>query len=118
MGSYDLTHRPRRLRTSPVMRDMVAETVVSPSDLILPVFVRENASENTPIASMPGVERLSVDLLLGVAKEAVALGIPMLAADAGAADAAVASKADKAEAKADKAAKQPQSQPQQPPLAS
>ena len=49
------------------------------------------------------------------------LGIPMLAADAGAADAAVASKADKAdkaEAKADKAAKQPQSQPQQPPLAS
>lgn len=75
MGSYDLTHRPRRLRTSPVMRDMVAETVVSPSDLILPVFVRENASENTPIASMPGVVQHTLDSLVAEAKRAHDAGI-------------------------------------------
>ena len=75
MGSYDLTHRPRRLRTSPVMRDMVAETVVSPSDLILPVFVRENASENTPIASMPGVVQHTLDSLVAEAKRARDAGI-------------------------------------------
>ncbi|MEU0575570.1 porphobilinogen synthase [Dermacoccus nishinomiyaensis] len=75
MGSYDLTHRPRRLRTSPVMRDMVAETVVSPSDLILPVFVRENASENTPIASMPGVVQHTLDSLVAEAMRARDAGI-------------------------------------------
>ena len=75
MGSYDLTHRPRRLRTSPVMRDMVAETVVSPSDLILPVFVRENTSENTPIASMPGVVQHTLDSLVAEAKRARDAGI-------------------------------------------
>ncbi|AIF41596.1 delta-aminolevulinic acid dehydratase [Dermacoccus nishinomiyaensis] len=75
MSSYDLTHRPRRLRTSPVMRDMVAETVVSPSDLILPVFVRENASENTPIASMPGVVQHTLDSLVAEAKRARDAGI-------------------------------------------
>lgn len=75
MGSYDLTHRPRRLRTSPVMRDMVADTVVSPSDLILPVFVRENASENTPIASMPGVVQHTLDSLVAEAKRARDAGI-------------------------------------------
>lgn len=75
MDSYDLTHRPRRLRTSPVMRDMVAETVVSPSDLILPVFVRENASENTPIASMPGVVQHTLDSLVAEAKRARDAGI-------------------------------------------
>ena len=75
MGSYDLTHRPRRLRTTPVMRDMVAETVVSPSDLILPVFVRENASENTPIASMPGVVQHTLDSLVAEAKRARDAGI-------------------------------------------
>ncbi|TCJ92619.1 porphobilinogen synthase [Dermacoccus sp. SAI-028] len=75
MGSYDLTHRPRRLRTTPVMRDMVAETVVSPSDLILPVFVRENTSENTPIASMPGVVQHTLDSLVAEAKRARDAGI-------------------------------------------
>lgn len=75
MGSYDLTHRPRRLRTSPVMRDMVAETVVSPSDLILPVFVRENASENTRIASMPGVVQHTLDSLVAEAMRARDAGI-------------------------------------------
>lgn len=75
MGSYDLTHRPRRLRTSPVMRDMVAETVVSPSDLILPVFVRESASENTPIASMPGVVQHTLNSLVAEAKRARDAGI-------------------------------------------
>lgn len=75
MSTYDLPHRPRRLRTSPVMRNMVAETSLSPSDLILPVFVRENATENTPIASMPGVVQHTLDSLVAEAERAVEAGI-------------------------------------------
>ncbi len=47
--------RPRRLRTSPVMRRMVAETRLHPADFILPAFVREGVSEPVPIGAMPGV---------------------------------------------------------------
>lgn len=75
MNTYDLPHRPRRLRTSPVMRNMVAETSLSPADLILPVFVRENATENTPISSMPGVVQHTLDSLVAEAKRAVEAGI-------------------------------------------
>ena len=72
---YSMDHRPRRLRTSPVMRDMVAQTHVLSSDLILPVFVRENAQENTPIASMPGVVQHTLDSLVQEAKRAQEAGI-------------------------------------------
>ena len=58
---------------------MVAETMLSPADLIWPLFVTEGTSKREPIASMPGVERLSVDLLAAAAKEAAGLGIPCLA---------------------------------------
>ncbi|QNK53745.1 porphobilinogen synthase [Dermacoccus sp. PAMC28757] len=75
MSTYDLPHRPRRLRTSPVMRNMVAETSVAPSDLILPVFVRENATENTPISSMPGVVQHTLDSLVEVSKQARDAGV-------------------------------------------
>ena len=75
MSTYDLPHRPRRLRTSPVMRNMVAETSVAPSDLILPVFVRENATENTPISSMPGVVQHTLDSLVDVSKQARDAGV-------------------------------------------
>ena len=75
MGAYDLPHRPRRLRTSPVMRNMVAETSLAPSDLILPVFVRENARENTPIASMPGVVQHTLESLVAEAKRARDAGV-------------------------------------------
>ena len=47
--------RPRRLRQSPAMRRLVAETRLHPADLILPLFVREGATEMIPISSMPGV---------------------------------------------------------------
>ncbi|QEH94123.1 porphobilinogen synthase [Dermacoccus abyssi] len=75
MSTHDLPHRPRRLRTSPVMRNMVAETSVAPSDLILPVFVRENATENTPISSMPGVVQHTLDSLVDVSKQARDAGV-------------------------------------------
>src|SRR5699024_6049051 len=47
--------RPRRLRTSAAMRSLVREQALRPADLVLPMFVREGASENRPISSMPGV---------------------------------------------------------------
>lgn len=71
--------RLRRSRAHPWSRALVAETVLSPADLIWPLFVTEGTATREPIASMPGVERLSVDLLGAAAKEAAALGIPALA---------------------------------------
>ncbi len=58
---------------------MVAEVALAPRDLILPVFILEGSGQREPVASMPGVDRLSVDLLVGVAEEAARLGIPALA---------------------------------------
>jgi porphobilinogen synthase len=58
---------------------MVAETVLTPADLIWPVFVAQGTNNREPIRTMPGVERLSVDLLGAAAKEAAALGIPCIA---------------------------------------
>ena len=67
--------RPRRLRRTPALRRMVAETVVRPEHLTLPVFVREGLSEPQPIGSMPGVVQHSRDSLRRVANEAVAAGL-------------------------------------------
>ena len=52
--------RPRRLRAGAAMRSLVRENTLRPADLVLPMFVREGASENRPIGSMPGVDRKSV----------------------------------------------------------
>ena len=71
-------HRPRRLRRDEFARRLVRETTVTVDDLILPVFVHEPAGR-AAIASMPGVERLSVDELLRVAEAASDLRIPALA---------------------------------------
>lgn len=73
--SYDLVSRPRRLRTTPAMRRFAAETRVTPSELILPVFVKEGLSEPQPLASMPGVVQHSMDSLKRAAAEAVELGL-------------------------------------------
>ena len=70
--------RLRRLRASPALRAMVAETHVTPSDLIWPLFVREGHDEQTPIATMPGVSRLTIDRVVAAAREAKALGIPAI----------------------------------------
>lgn len=71
--------RPRRLRRDAFTRNLVRENALSAHDLIYPVFVLDGQGRREAVASMPGVERLSLDLLLPVAEECVALGIPVLA---------------------------------------
>src|SRR5688572_11931452 len=71
--------RMRRLRQSGWMRDLVRETALTPADLIWPLFVIEGENARDPVTSMPGVERLSVDLLVAAAREAASEGIPALA---------------------------------------
>ncbi|MBO1337114.1 porphobilinogen synthase [Streptomyces sp. VRA16 Mangrove soil] len=73
-GSFPGT-RPRRLRTTPVMRRMVAETRLHPSDLILPAFVREGIDAPVEIGSMPGVYQHTRDSLKKAAAEAVEAGV-------------------------------------------
>ena len=75
----DPAARMRRMRRDPFSRALMRENVVTASDLIYPVFILEGENQRQQVASMPGVERVSVDLLLTVAEECVALGIPMLA---------------------------------------
>ncbi|MFI7587977.1 porphobilinogen synthase [Spongisporangium articulatum] len=67
--------RPRRLRSTPALRRMVAETRLHPADLVLPVFVKEGLSEPAPIASMPGVVQHTRESVRKAAAEAVALGL-------------------------------------------
>jgi len=71
--------RLRRMRRDGFSRALMRETVLTSADLILPVFVREGQGQREAVASMPGVERVSIDLLLGLAGQAHALGIPALA---------------------------------------
>ncbi|WP_367574083.1 porphobilinogen synthase [Streptomyces griseoaurantiacus] len=73
-GSFPGT-RPRRLRTTPAMRRMVAETRLHPADLILPAFVREGIGEPVPVGAMPGVVQHTRDSLRKAAVEAVEAGI-------------------------------------------
>ncbi|MBH1965413.1 MAG: porphobilinogen synthase [Comamonadaceae bacterium] len=72
-------NRPRRLRRDDFTRRLVREHAVSANDLIYPVFVLEGHKRRETVASMPGVERLSLDELLPVAQECVELGIPVMA---------------------------------------
>ncbi len=67
--------RPRRLRRTPALRRMVAETHLRPSQLVLPLFVAEDADEPRPISSMPGVVQHSRDSLKQAAAEAVEAGL-------------------------------------------
>ncbi|MCX5384877.1 porphobilinogen synthase [Streptomyces sp. NBC_00083] len=67
--------RPRRLRTTPAMRRMVAETQLHAADLILPAFVREGITEPVPIQAMPGVAQHTLDTLRKAAVEAVGAGV-------------------------------------------
>ncbi|MGB4865396.1 MAG: porphobilinogen synthase [Hyphomicrobium sp.] len=77
-GSYPAI-RMRRNRNAPWARKLVSETLLSPSDLVWPMFVMEGIAKREPVASMPGVERLSVDLIVEAARLAVSLGIPAIA---------------------------------------
>ncbi|HSW07790.1 porphobilinogen synthase [Aquabacterium sp.] len=71
--------RPRRLRRDAFTRELVRESRLHPSDLIFPVFVLDGHNQAQDVASMPGVQRLSLDRLLPLAEQCVALGVPVMA---------------------------------------
>jgi porphobilinogen synthase len=75
----DLTHRPRRNRKAEWARRLVKEHVLTTNDLIWPLFLVEGKAKRVPVASMPGVERLSVDEAVREAERAVKLDIPAIA---------------------------------------
>jgi porphobilinogen synthase len=75
----DLTTRMRRNRKSEWTRRMVRENVVTADDLIWPMFVTDGTHKRTPVASMPGVERVSVDQVVREAERAAKLAIPCVA---------------------------------------
>jgi porphobilinogen synthase len=77
-GAFPQT-RMRRIRAKEFSRKLTQESGLSPADLIFPVFVLEGEGQREAIPSMPGIERLSVDLLTELAMEAHSLGIPALA---------------------------------------
>jgi len=70
--------RFRRLRRTPALRALAQETVLSAADLIWPIFICDGQGVRQPVASMPGVERLSVDLAVKAAEMAAGLGIPAI----------------------------------------
>ncbi len=78
---YSPTHalypagRPRRLRRTPALRRLVAETRLHPADLVLPMFVKESLSEPSPLGSMPGVLQHTRDSLKAAAVQAVSSGV-------------------------------------------
>lgn len=78
-GTFSILQRPRRNRRTPAIRDLVCETVLLPQDLIQPLFVMEGENAQSPISSMPGQYRLSIDQIIEACRELVDLGIPAVA---------------------------------------
>jgi len=70
--------RPRRLRATPALRAMVSQNVLTPADFIWPIFVMDGTDAETPVPSMPGVVRRTVDRVADAAREAWSLGIPAI----------------------------------------
>ncbi len=77
-GSFPIS-RPRRMRADNFSRRLMRESNISTDDLIYPMFIIEGENKRTAIESMPGIERLSIDLLLEEAKTLTELGIPAIA---------------------------------------
>ena len=77
-GGHPYT-RMRRMRRDDFSRRLMRETNVTPDDLIYPVFVLEGENQREPVISMPGVERMSIDLLVKEAKHIASLGVPAMA---------------------------------------
>ncbi len=75
LGSAHTKHRPRRLRRTAALRDLVRETSLDPTDFVYPLFVVPGDGIRTPIASMPGIDQLSADALPGEARELGSLGV-------------------------------------------
>ena len=71
--------RPRRLRQHAWSRRLVAESRLAPADLIQPMFILEGERQRQPVASLPGIDRLSIDLLLPAVEQALEVGIPAVA---------------------------------------
>ena len=71
--------RPRRLRRDAFTRALVCENRLAPQDLILPVFVLDGHGQTQDVASMPGVQRRSLDGLFAVAEQCLTLGVPVMA---------------------------------------
>lgn len=72
----ELIRRPRRLRTSPTLRRMVQETTLTPSDFVMPLFICHGEKISQPVGSMPGVNRVSIDVAVAECRELQQLGIP------------------------------------------
>lgn len=79
MTDLEMNTRMRRMRADDFSRRLMQETTLTVQDLIWPVFVLDGENRREAVASMPGVERLSIDLLLDAAREAADLGIPAIA---------------------------------------
>ena len=77
-GAYPAV-RMRRMRRNEFSRRLMRETVLTANDLIFPVFIQEGKNRTDKVASMPGVERLSVDRLLPVAERCMKLRVPVMA---------------------------------------
>ena len=77
-GGYPYT-RMRRMRKDDFSRRLMRETHLTPDDFIYPVFVLEGKNNREAVVSMPGVERMSIDLLVEEARQCAALGIPAMA---------------------------------------
>ncbi|CAB0719222.1 porphobilinogen synthase [Corynebacterium diphtheriae] len=73
--NLDLIRRPRRLRSTAVMRDFVAETTLRPADLILPMFIADGIDKPREIESMPGVYQHTMESLIEAVREAISVGI-------------------------------------------
>lgn len=71
-----LTRRPRRNRQSPALRNLLQETRLCRSDFVLPLFVKEGIQSREPVMAMPGVDRLSPDLILAECEKALRMGVP------------------------------------------
>ena len=75
----DLIHRPRRMRRTAALRSLAEETVLTPHDLIAPLFVVDGKAEPEEIGSMPGVFRLNIADLVKECRLLRRLGVPMVA---------------------------------------
>ena len=78
MSQYP-AYRPRRMRRDDWSRRLIQENRLSPDDLIYPVFLLPGKNQTQTVASMPGIERMSLDCLFSVAEECVTLGVPVMA---------------------------------------
>ncbi|MDU0809836.1 MAG: porphobilinogen synthase [Burkholderia sp.] len=77
MGLYPL-HRLRRMRHDEFSRRLIRENYLTIDDLIYPVFIVDGKNQRQPVQAMPGIDRVSIDLLMGIAEQCIALGVPVL----------------------------------------